>query len=83
MATNSIINSLQMVLDAGRIVSQCCLRVRGLILTLRLILQVEFDTPRVLLSREGGFLKALVQESADKDILREMADKGPRRERAL
>ncbi|TFK34800.1 multidrug resistance-associated ABC transporter [Crucibulum laeve] len=34
---------------------------------------VEFDSPKVLLSREDSKLKALVDESGDKDVLYEMA----------
>jgi len=34
---------------------------------------VEFDTPKTLLSRENGLLRALVDESNDRDILRAMA----------
>ncbi|KAL0572670.1 hypothetical protein V5O48_009294 [Marasmius crinis-equi] len=41
---------------------------------------VEFDTPKELLGREGGFLKGLVEESADKKSLIDMA--GKRRERS-
>ncbi|KAJ8074525.1 hypothetical protein PM082_015426 [Marasmius tenuissimus] len=36
---------------------------------------VEFDTPKELLVREGGFLKGLVEESADKDVLVGMTEK--------
>ncbi|KZV59749.1 P-loop containing nucleoside triphosphate hydrolase protein [Peniophora sp. CONT] len=34
---------------------------------------VEFDSPKVLLKQEGGFLKSLVDESGDKDTLYAMA----------
>ena len=30
---------------------------------------VEFDTPKVLLAKKGSLLRALVDESADKDAL--------------
>lgn len=30
---------------------------------------VEFDKPSVLLEKEGGFLKSLVDESGDRDAL--------------
>ncbi|KAF7315751.1 ATP-binding cassette transporter [Mycena indigotica] len=35
----------------------------------------EFDSPRVLLEKEGGLLKALVDESGDRDALYDMAKK--------
>lgn len=35
---------------------------------------VEFDCPKALLKREGSFLRALVDESADKDTLYAMAE---------
>jgi ABC-type multidrug transport system fused ATPase/permease subunit len=34
---------------------------------------VEFDSPVALLAKETGFLRSLVDESADKDELVEMA----------
>ena len=34
---------------------------------------VEFDSPKVLLKKDGGFLKSLVDESEDKDTLYAMA----------
>ena len=34
---------------------------------------VEFDTPKALLQKEGSLLRALVDESADKDALYSMA----------
>ncbi|KJA13742.1 hypothetical protein HYPSUDRAFT_72890 [Hypholoma sublateritium FD-334 SS-4] len=39
---------------------------------------VEFDTPSVLLNKEGGMLKALVEGSGDKAALYKMADKDPK-----
>ena len=35
---------------------------------------VEFDTPKNLLNNEKGFLRALVDESDDKDKLFELAN---------
>ena len=35
--------------------------------------QVEFDTPRNLLNKEGGWFKALVDESGDREALYAMA----------
>ena len=35
---------------------------------------VEFDTPKSLLKKEGGILRALVDESADKHALYAMAE---------
>lgn len=37
---------------------------------------VEFDTPRALLQKEGGLLRALVDESADREALHAMAGAG-------
>lgn len=56
---------MQMVLDAGRIVGLC----RGylLFLTTDVCIQVEFDKPYVLLQREGGYLRRLVDESGTKE----------------
>jgi ABC-type multidrug transport system fused ATPase/permease subunit len=34
---------------------------------------VEYDSPKNLLGREGSFFRALVDESADKDVLYQMA----------
>ena len=34
---------------------------------------VEFDAPRVLLEKENGYLKALIDESADREVLYAMA----------
>jgi hypothetical protein len=36
------------------------------------MMQVEFDTPRALLENERGLLRALVDESADREVLLEM-----------
>lgn len=41
---------------------------------------VEFDTPKNLLTREGGgsgYLRSLVEESKDKDVLYGLAGLGP------
>lgn len=35
---------------------------------------VEYDTPKDLLKKEGSLLRALVDESADKDALYAMAE---------
>jgi ABC-type multidrug transport system fused ATPase/permease subunit len=35
---------------------------------------IEFDSPKNLLAKEGGFFRALVDESADKEVLYAMAD---------
>ena len=35
---------------------------------------VEYDAPKALLQKEGGLLRALVDESADKDALYAMAE---------
>jgi ABC-type multidrug transport system fused ATPase/permease subunit len=35
---------------------------------------VEYDTPKALLKKEGSLLRALVDESADKDALYVMAE---------
>lgn len=38
-------------------------------------LQVEFDSPKALLEKKDGMLKALVDESNDRAILYEMAER--------
>lgn len=40
------------------------------------LFQAEFDTPANLLKKEGGMLKALVDESGDKEKLYAMAAGG-------
>ncbi len=35
---------------------------------------IEFDSPKVLLQTENGLLRALVEESADKEALLAMAE---------
>ena len=35
---------------------------------------VEFDRPSILMQNENSFLRALVEESADKEILYAMAE---------
>jgi ABC-type multidrug transport system fused ATPase/permease subunit len=32
----------------------------------------EYDTPRVLIDREAGIFKSLVESSGEKDVLREV-----------
>lgn len=39
---------------------------------------VEFDTPKNLLKKEEGFLRALVDESADKEVLVKLANNAAR-----
>jgi hypothetical protein len=62
----------QMVLDAGRLVGGISRRAVWESLTVD---QVEFDSPAALLTMEHGYLRALVDESPDKDELRVMAAK--------
>lgn len=57
-----------MVLDSGRIVGSS--KFHSQVIE---HFQVEFDTPRNLLQKEGGILKSLVDESADRVILYSMA----------
>ena len=38
--------------------------------------KVEFDTPAALLEKEGGILKAMVDDSGDAAMLYDMAFKG-------
>lgn len=60
-----------MVLDAGRIV-RCSMSPS---LTFADVwAQVEFDKPSELLKNEKGFLRQLVEESADKEKLVAMAN---------
>jgi hypothetical protein len=49
---------------------------------INIILQVEFGTPKDLIVKENGKLRNLIHESADRDILIEMADKGVGKTRA-
>ena len=63
-----------MVLDAGRIVRDDHLTNLRRCSSKCVISQVEFDTPAVLLKKEGGMLKALVEGSGDKAVLYEMAE---------
>ena len=50
----------------------------NVVLILQMVLDagrlVEFDSPKVLLQKEGSLLRALVDESADKDTLYAMAE---------
>ncbi|KAJ7818271.1 hypothetical protein B0H13DRAFT_1922358 [Mycena leptocephala] len=43
---------------------------------------VEFGTPKDLFAKENGKLRSLIQESADRDVLIEMANKGAGKTRA-
>ena len=61
-----------MVLDAGHIVSDTALSIRGSSLTIE---QVEFGKPADLLENEKGMLRALVDESGDKEELYAMMEK--------
>lgn len=63
----------QMVLDAGRLVSLYFAEAPRVIYPPS---QVEFDSPRELLKKEGGLFKALVDESGDKEMLYGMAERG-------
>lgn len=67
-----------MVLDAGHIVCSISKEVTECNKSKHVFLQVEFDTPAVLLKKEGGMLKALVEGSGDRAALYEMADKDPK-----
>jgi ABC-type multidrug transport system fused ATPase/permease subunit len=39
---------------------------------------VEFDSPKNLLGKEGGFFRALVDESGDKEMLHQILGTTPR-----
>jgi hypothetical protein len=58
-----------MVLDSGRIVSSSAL----CWFILPLFNQMEFDSPKALLSQKDGRLRSLVDESGDKEALYNMA----------
>jgi hypothetical protein len=62
-----------MVLDAGRIVSYFSLALVYTPDVTRALLQVEFDSPKELLKIEDGKLRALVEESGDREGLYAMA----------
>ena len=63
-----------MVLDAGRIVSLVTRPLLPSSVHLLIIFpQVEFDKPSELLKREGSLLRALVEESGDKEALVDIA----------
>jgi hypothetical protein len=47
-----------------------------------LSLQAEFGTPEDLFATENGKLRSFIQESADRDVLIEMANKGAGKTRA-
>ena len=61
-----------MVLDAGHIVSDTTLTIRGSLLTDE---QVEFGKPADLLENEKGMLRTLLDESGDKEELYAMVEK--------
>ena len=62
-----------MVLDAGRIVSNR-ISFLGFVLKYVHLPQVEYDKPSELLKIEKGMLKALVDESGEKEHLYAMAN---------
>lgn len=61
-----------MVLDAGRIVRYSLLLLISAFETNEFP-KVEFDSPKELLGIEDGKLRALVDQSGDKDVLYTMA----------
>ena len=63
---------MQMVLDAGHIVGDTALTIRGSLLINK---QVEFGKPADLLANEKGMLRALLDESGDKEELYAMVEK--------
>ncbi len=63
-----------MVLDAGNIVSTLRFHLLSFLHSPHHSLQVEFDTPSELLKIPNGRLKALVDESGEKEHLYAMAN---------
>jgi hypothetical protein len=63
-----------MVLDAGSIVSDISPPNLVIDAFCSFLVQVEFDSPRELLKVEQGRLRSLVDESADREHLYEMAN---------
>jgi ABC-type multidrug transport system fused ATPase/permease subunit len=80
----TVAHRLQTVLDSDKIVSTClsCAQSPTTDLVFQMVLDagrlVEFDAPIELLRKEGGLLRALVDESADKDELWAMAEERTR-----
>ncbi|KAF7322651.1 ATP-binding cassette transporter [Mycena chlorophos] len=73
----TVAHRLQTIMDSDKIVRTCSIALFSLLTRLQMVLDagkiVEFDTPAALLKKKDGKLRALVDESGDKDALYKMA----------
>lgn len=81
MTVITVAHRLQTIMDSDKIVSAAvlqCLPLYNYSRHTQMVLDagrlIEFDSPKVLLQNEKSLLRALVDESADKDTLIAMAE---------